>query len=278
MLKGSCGKIAVIGGSIEYTGAPFFAAISALRLGADLVHVICAPEAAPIIKAYSPELIVHPGLEPESVVQKLERMDAVVLGPGLGRNPLTQPLFDSVVDFVKRTDVPFVVDADGLWFLNETVHDVPALPSAIYTPNIVEFSRLCESALQERDVLYVMDQGQLQTLASRLSDRLGTSLFLKGRVDIIANPGGEVVIGDDEGCPRRCGGQGDVTSGTLAMFLFWASRLSSMKEAKIAASLASSQLVRRCAKMAYSSIGRSMITTDLIAHLPAVLREIDAAN
>lgn len=91
--------------------------------------MICAPEAAPIIKAYSPELIVHPGLEPESVVQvqsfglflfalqlssilqKLERMDAVVLGPGLGRNPLTQPLFDSVVDFVKRTDVPFVVDA-----------------------------------------------------------------------------------------------------------------------------------------------------------------------
>ncbi|KAK6038785.1 hypothetical protein COOONC_23711 [Cooperia oncophora] len=66
--KGKCGKIAVIGGSIEYTGAPFFAAISALRLGADLVHVICAPEAAPVIKTFSPELIVHPGLEPENVL------------------------------------------------------------------------------------------------------------------------------------------------------------------------------------------------------------------
>ncbi|PIO59670.1 hypothetical protein TELCIR_18861 [Teladorsagia circumcincta] len=84
-----------------------------------------------------------------------------------------------------------------------------------------------------------------------------------------------VVIGDDEGCPRRCGGQGDVTCGTLAMFLLWASRLTSINEAKLAAGLASSQLVRRCAKMAYSSVGRSMITGDLINEIPGVLREID---
>lgn len=30
------------------------------KQGVDLVHTICSPEAAPAIKAYSPELIVHP--------------------------------------------------------------------------------------------------------------------------------------------------------------------------------------------------------------------------
>ncbi|KAE9421116.1 hypothetical protein Angca_005725, partial [Angiostrongylus cantonensis] len=276
-LKGSCGKLGVIGGSIEYTGAPFFAAISALKLGADIVHVMCAPEAASCIKSYSPELIVYPGLDPDSVLSLLERMDAVVLGPGLGRSSQVFPLFNAVLDFVKGTDVPFIVDADGLWFLCESLRkgNVPSLQSAILTPNIVEFSRLCESALGIRDVLTIKNQDQLQSLAARLSCHLGTSLFLKGRVDIITNPDGNVVIGDEDGCPRRCGGQGDVTSGTLAMFLLWASRTLSSSEAKLAAGLASSQLVRRCGNMAFSSVGRSMMTTDIINNIPGVLREIE---
>ncbi|VDL65989.1 unnamed protein product [Nippostrongylus brasiliensis] len=202
-------------------------------------------------------------------------MDAIVLGPGLGRNPTVKLLVDGVVDFAKRTDVPLVVDADGLWFLKDSVRNMPALPSAILTPNMVEFSRLCESALDVRDVLSITDQQQLQKLATSLSEQLGISVFLKGREDIIANPDGEVAIGDDEGCPRRCGGQGDVISGTLAMFLLWASRQTSLKEATVPAGLACSQLVRRCAKLAFFSMGRSMITSDLIEKIPFVLQEID---
>lgn len=35
--KGEAGKIAVVGGSIEYTGAPYFAAISALKVNINLL-------------------------------------------------------------------------------------------------------------------------------------------------------------------------------------------------------------------------------------------------
>ena len=58
--KGQAGRVGVVGGSAEYTGAPYFAALSALRTGCDLAHVFCVPQAAPVIKAYSPDLIVHP--------------------------------------------------------------------------------------------------------------------------------------------------------------------------------------------------------------------------
>jgi ATP-dependent NAD(P)H-hydrate dehydratase len=58
--KGSAGRIGVVGGSLEYTGAPYFAAISAMKAGGDLGHVFCPEAAAPVIKSYSPELIVHP--------------------------------------------------------------------------------------------------------------------------------------------------------------------------------------------------------------------------
>lgn len=80
--KGEYGRIGVVGGSLEYTGAPYFAAISALKAGADLAHVFCQREAAVVIKSYSPELIVHPLLDAANAVELispwLERLHVVV--------------------------------------------------------------------------------------------------------------------------------------------------------------------------------------------------------
>ena len=56
--KGSSGRVGVLGGSARYTGAPYYAAMAALRTGADLAFVFCAKEAEIPIKSYSPELMV----------------------------------------------------------------------------------------------------------------------------------------------------------------------------------------------------------------------------
>jgi NAD(P)H-hydrate repair Nnr-like enzyme with NAD(P)H-hydrate dehydratase domain len=84
MHKGQCGRICIFGGCILYTGAPYFAAISALKAGADLVHVFCEREAGQVIKSYSPELIVHPVLDTEYVLEEIDswlpRFHCVVLG------------------------------------------------------------------------------------------------------------------------------------------------------------------------------------------------------
>jgi len=58
--KGQSGRIGIVGGSKEYSGAPYFSAISTLRVGADLSYVFTTKEAAPVIKSYTPELIVLP--------------------------------------------------------------------------------------------------------------------------------------------------------------------------------------------------------------------------
>ena len=88
--KGYSGKICIIGGSPNYTGAPYYAAISALRTGADLSHVFCHPTAASAIKTYSPELIVHSCLDNQNNFEKeaeawFDRFTGFVIGPGLGR-------------------------------------------------------------------------------------------------------------------------------------------------------------------------------------------------
>ena len=58
--KGSSGRVGVLGGSAQYTGAPYYAGMASLKAGADLAYVFCAQEACLPIKSYSPELMVAP--------------------------------------------------------------------------------------------------------------------------------------------------------------------------------------------------------------------------
>ena len=82
--KGNSGKLVIIGGSLEYTGAPYFAGISALRSGCDLCKIACPVEAAIPIKCYSPDLIVQPISKPDK--EFFIYSSNFVIGPGMGRS------------------------------------------------------------------------------------------------------------------------------------------------------------------------------------------------
>ncbi|OTF82367.1 ATP-dependent (S)-NAD(P)H-hydrate dehydratase-like protein, partial [Euroglyphus maynei] len=88
--KGQAGRIGLIGGSREYTGAPYFSAISAMKTGADLSYIFCSSDSASVIKSYSPELIVYPVLDQPNFLNDfnaiLPKLHVLVIGPGLGRN------------------------------------------------------------------------------------------------------------------------------------------------------------------------------------------------
>lgn len=85
--KGQNGKVGVIGGSKEYTGAPFYAGMASLRAGADISHIFTpAADAVTPIKSYSPELIVHHVETPQVMIDWLPALTSVVIGPGLGRD------------------------------------------------------------------------------------------------------------------------------------------------------------------------------------------------
>jgi ATP-dependent NAD(P)H-hydrate dehydratase len=128
--KGQHGRCAVVGGSEEYTGAPYYAAISCLKTGADLSFVLCSRAAATPIKAYSPELIVHPIFkdavlpnernirsEIEAAIAVLDRADSVVFGPGLGRDSTTLKVVRELVSWTAAHHIPTVLDGDALWML-----------------------------------------------------------------------------------------------------------------------------------------------------------------
>jgi len=268
MRKGECGRIAVFGGCVLYTGAPYFAAISALKCGADLVHVFCEKAAGSVIKGYSPELIVHPVLDTEygleEVDQWLPRLHVVVLGPGLGRNQSMLGRISIIMEKAKQRNIPIVVDADGLWHLATNPGLLQGYTRAVITPNAMEFSRLVKAVLQ-RDVSPSVspDPRLVEDLASRMGN---ITILHKGHPDLITNGmmTEECGLG---GSPRRCGGQGDVLSGSLATFLHWASLLGDScppPGAEVIAAWGSSRLTRGCAEQAFNTFGRSLTTTDII--------------
>jgi len=267
MHKGQCGRIAVFGGCVLYTGAPYFAAISALKCGADLVHVFCEKGAGSVIKGYSPELIVHPVLDEEygieHIDQWLPRLHAVVLGPGLGRDQSMLGRISLIMHKAKALKIPIVLDADGLWHLASNPAMLQGYTQAVITPNAMEFSRLVKSVLK-RDVAPSVSPDP--RLVEELAQGLGNlTVIHKGATDLISNGKftEECSVG---GSPRRCGGQGDLLSGSLATFLHWANMAEECPDPGegVVAAWGAARLARGCAEQAYSQCGRSVTTTDMI--------------
>ncbi|XP_042786159.1 ATP-dependent (S)-NAD(P)H-hydrate dehydratase isoform X2 [Panthera leo] len=295
--KGQDGRIGIVGGCQEYTGAPYFTAISALKVGADLSHVFCTREAAPVIKSYSPELIVHPVLDSPSAVRDVEtwlpRLHALVVGPGLGRDnvllenvkvcvgprSLQNNLLEGnrslkgILEASKARDVPIIIDADGLWLIAQHPALIHGYRKAVLTPNHGEFTRLSDAVL--RDLVNGSDHREA---VRRLSQALGNvTVVRKGERDVMSD-GEHVLECAHEGSSRRCGGQGDLMSGALGVLVHWALHASPEKtngsSPLLLAALGACSLTRQCSHQAFQKHGRSTTTTDMIAEVGPAFRRL----
>ncbi|XP_020254717.1 ATP-dependent (S)-NAD(P)H-hydrate dehydratase isoform X1 [Asparagus officinalis] len=294
--KGQAGKIAVIGGCREYTGAPYFAAISALKIGADLSHVFCTKDASPVIKGYSPELIVHPVLEESysvrddekaSVAKRvlaevskwMERFDCLVVGPGLGRDPFLLDCVSDIMKHARKSNIPTVIDGDGLFLVTSNLDLVKGYHLAVLTPNVNEYKRLIEKALNT-EVNEDDAPEQLLSLAKCIG---GVTILRKGNSDLVSD-GVTVNKVSNFGSPRRCGGQGDILSGCVAVFSSWARSSNKEMDDKSASSpmmlgcIAGSSLLRRAASLAFADKKRATLTSDIIECLGKSLEDMIPAE
>jgi len=270
--KGQAGRIGIIGGCEEYTGAPFFAAISALKVGADLSHVFCTKSAAPVIKSYSPELIVHPVLDLPNAFNEIKtwlpRLHTVVIGPGLGRHQPVLDVVKSVIVQLRSDNIPMIIDADGLFLITQEPAFIQGYEKVILTPNKVEFDRLINKKLPQQD-----NVAATETALSNALD--GVAVVRKGFHDTISINNHCITV-YEQGSPCRCGGQGDLLSGAMAVFLHWALSTSSSEEIthdpRSVAAYGACVLTKQCAKEAFLKYGRSTTTTDLISEISAVFR------
>ena len=217
--KGSLGHALVVAGATGMAGAAILCTRGALRGGAGLVTLAAPGSLAGAVHGASPESMVlslaeePSGLSPENeeaLMTASEGKTAVALGPGLGRGQGTGEL---VRHFVKRLDLPLVLDADGLWPFSGRLEELAERSApTMLTPHPGEMGRLlaCSTVEVQEDRLGAV---------RRAAQVAQATVVLKGDRTLVADPEGTVVINPTGNPGLATGGSGDVLTGLLAALL-----------------------------------------------------------
>jgi hydroxyethylthiazole kinase-like uncharacterized protein yjeF len=246
----------MIAGSPGMTGAADMAARAAMRAGAGTVRLGIpgqppSPRFPEVIGRWLPE----EGWDDDVVAGDLERMKAVVMGPGLGRSDATAA---AVRRLVARAKPPVVLDADALFALGSLDDPARFLRNrpgpTVLTPHDGEFSRLAGCPPGPRRISAVR----------HMAFTTGATVLLKGSTTIVADPGGDVFLTTAGDARLATAGSGDVLAGVIGAFL--AQGLDAPKAA------AAGAFVHGTA----AGLGwrRGLVAGDILDLLPAVLNQI----
>ncbi len=266
--KGTYGRVLLVGGSREFSGAIAMAARSAVRSGVGLVYVLTPGEAAAAVASLVPEAMVHAAsdrvdgsLAAEALTNwnhELDDFDAILVGPGLTRNLDAQALCRSVI---ATASVPLVLDADAL---PDAAHvDVLCRADAplVLTPHPGEMARLmgCDVRAVQVDRLKVGRDAAART---------GATVVLKGHGTVVAEPNGAVFVNSTGNPGMATGGMGDVLAGLTVGLL--AQGLAPCDAARAAVYLQG----RAADTAAWQGAQRSLTASDVIEALPLAFRDV----
>jgi hydroxyethylthiazole kinase-like uncharacterized protein yjeF len=211
--KYSRGVLGVTAGSVAYTGAAVLVVAGAVHVSAGMVRLVSVAHAAEQVRAAHPEAVVttiDPG--DGQALLATGRVQAWVAGPGMG----TDHDAGAILRAVLTTDVPVLVDADGLTLVAEHDDLRQLLRSrtapTLLTPHGGEFARL--TGQQPEDVA----RDRLSAVRAAARD-LQATVLLKGANTVVAAPDGRVRINPTGTSWLATAGSGDVLSGICGSLL-----------------------------------------------------------
>ena len=226
MHKGDCGRVMIIGGSQRMVGAACLASTAALHSGSGLVTAAVPKSIQPVAAAKLTEVMTlpldceeHPedlnitfsAKAAKQILPYLNRCDAVAIGPGMGRGGGVAERLKTVL----KTEIPCVIDADGLNTLSENTGILADVPKSrgniIITPHPIEMERLCGEKVPSDD------KGRMK-LAAEFAAKYNVVVLLKGHNTVVAAPNGEVHINESGNSGMATGGMGDVLTGIITSF------------------------------------------------------------
>jgi NAD(P)H-hydrate epimerase len=238
--KGIFGTILIVAGSVNYVGAAFLAGNGAYRVGSGLVRLGVIQPLQLALAGHMPESVwmilpseggVISADAAEVVLDNLDHVDAILIGPGLGTEETTQKFFEKLligsksgkkakgIGFVaddsgseKTVDhslPPMVIDADGLRMLAKIQDWQKKIPSrSILTPHPGEMAAMTGLKVEEIQV-------NRETVASKYSTQWGHIVVLKGALTVIADPDGRTAIIPVATSALAKAGTGDILAGMI---------------------------------------------------------------
>jgi NAD(P)H-hydrate epimerase len=217
--KGQFGRMLVIGGSKNYSGAPAYTSLAGINFGLDLVITYTPQIIGDVLRSYSQNMIVRtsPGDwltqdAYEEICSLVDWSNAIVVGPGLGKEKETENLLVELLKYFKKNNKSFVLDADALKLI-KTHFDLIKGQSCILTPHEGEFKIMSGIELPS-----YKEKLKRKEKIHQLAQKLDVTLLVKGPYDYICDSNDFKI--NKTGCPEMAvGGTGDILAGLCACFL-----------------------------------------------------------
>jgi ADP-dependent NAD(P)H-hydrate dehydratase / NAD(P)H-hydrate epimerase len=212
--KGTHGKLLVVGGSRPMTGAITLTAKAALRSGAGLLTMAVPDDIYSVVANRVPEAMYYPcpsrdGSFSGTVDVSVLDIDAIAIGPGLGRTDGVRDLVSAIV----QQQVPIVIDADALFFWDEYAALIRERKAVtVVTPHPGEMARMLDLSIKEVE-------NDRFGVSKRLATEYGIYVVLKGPFTIVTTPDGSQYVNTTGNPALAKGGSGDVLTGIVSAFL-----------------------------------------------------------
>jgi ADP-dependent NAD(P)H-hydrate dehydratase len=219
--KEARGRVLIVGGSAENPGGLLLAAEAAIRAGAGKLQLLTAESIAPAVGVAVPEARVFgvrasgtDGVDPKAakeIAERADRVDALLLGPGLVDEEAAGRLAEGVLKRITRPAV--VLDAGALAALRRDPGVLaPLRGRAVLTPHGGEMAQLLG---MEREAV------EADPLAAALQamETFGATVALKGAETVIVGTDGQALRYTRGGVGLGTSGSGDVLGGLIAGLL-----------------------------------------------------------
>ena len=226
--KGTYGKVALLGGAVEYSGAIRLSALaySALKSGAGLSTVAVPRFLVPIVSQNILEVMIYPieSTDKEIIFNKenidglINKFDVLTIGMGLGRSEEASKIVNYIIEnFTGK----LVLDADALYIVSKNIDILnKSKAKIILTPHMMEFKRLYDAYVGKNSELSFEEfEKNSVEFAKTFVKEYNVTLLLKGPTTYVMSR--DIKISAiNRGTPGMAtAGSGDVLSGILTGFL-----------------------------------------------------------
>jgi len=215
--KGDFGEVLFIAGASSYLGAPYFSALSFLKAGGGYSRLATPISISPFLANKGSEIVFIPQKgtpsgsialgNKDKLLELSQKMDMVVIGPGLSLNGETQELVRQLAQEIKK---PLLIDGDGITAISKDIEIIKKRKSeTILTPHLGEMSRITKMEISE------LSKNKINVL-QKTAKELNAMIVLKGAHSLIGYPDETVFINMSGNPGMATAGSGDVLTGTIA--------------------------------------------------------------
>lgn len=210
--KNKYGRVLLIGGSVNMSGAIILSAKTALKSGVGLANILTEKDSHIIVASQLPTAMTnfHEDQLTEEIKESIKQADCIVFGPGM--NPENKFYTELLEYLTKEYDKTLVIDAGGLNILSSNIKFLEKhKPEIILTPHPGELARLMQ--IKSSDI----QSDRIKYTNEFLSEYKSITLVLKGAKTIIANKD-SIFINNTGNAILARGGSGDILSGIIGAF------------------------------------------------------------